>query len=130
MKGINKVTIVGLLGQSPEVRYTQKGQAITTISVATSESWKDKYSGEKQQHTQWHRIVFFNHLAEIANQYLTKSAQVYIEGALRTRKWQDPNGQQRYATEIVASELQLLGKNSKTVDPVYFSNQHTGAVPF
>ena len=107
-RGINKVIIVGNLGQDPEVRYTQAGSAIVNISVATSESWTDKQSGQRQERTEWHRIVFFNRLAEIAAEYLRKGSQVYIEGALRTRKWQDQQGQDRYTTEIVASEMQML----------------------
>jgi len=108
-RGINKVIIVGNLGQDPEVRYMPSGGAVTNISVATSESWKDKQTGQPQERTEWHRIVFFNRLAEIAGEYLRKGSQVYIEGALRTRKWQDQGGQDRYTTEIVASEMQMLG---------------------
>ena len=108
-RGVNKVTIVGNLGQDPEVKYMPSGGAVTNISVATSESWKDKQTGQPQERTEWHRIVFFNRLAEIAGEYLKKGSQVYLEGSLRTRKWQDQSGQDRYTTEIVASEMQMLG---------------------
>ena len=108
-RGVNKVTIVGNLGQDPETKYMPSGGAVTNISVATSESWKDKQTGQPQERTEWHRIVFFNRLAEIAGEYLKKGSQVYIEGKLQTRKWQDQNGQDRYTTEIVANEMQMLG---------------------
>jgi single-strand DNA-binding protein len=108
-RGINKVTIVGNLGQDPETKYMPSGGAVTNISVATSESWKDKQTGQPQERVEWHRIVFFNRLAEIAGEYLKKGSQVYVEGALRTRKWQDQSGQDRYTTEIVGNEMQMLG---------------------
>lgn len=108
-RGINKVILVGTLGRDPEVKYMPSGGAITNVSVATSESWKDKQSGEKKEMTEWHRVVFFNRLAEIAGEYLRKGQQVYIEGSLRTRKWQGQDGQDRYTTEIVASDMQMLG---------------------
>ena len=108
-RGINKVTIVGNLGQDPETKALPSGSYVTNISVATSESWKDKQTGQQQERTEWHRIVFFNRLAEIAGEYLKKGSQVYIEGKLQTRKWQDQNGQDRYTTEIVANEMQMLG---------------------
>lgn len=107
-KGINKVIIIGNLGRDPEVRYMPSGGAVTTLSLATSESWKDKQSGETQEHTEWHRVVMFNRLAEIAGEYLRKGSKLYIEGSLRTRKWQDKSGQEKYTTEIVASEMQML----------------------
>lgn len=107
-RGVNKVILVGNLGQDPETRYLPSGGAVTNITVATSESWKDKNSGQMQERTEWHRVVFFNKLAEIAGEYLKKGAKVYIEGALRTRKWQDQSGADRYTTEIVASEMQML----------------------
>jgi single-strand DNA-binding protein len=107
-RGINKVIIVGNLGNDPEVRYMPSGSAVANISVATSESWKDKQTGQTQERTEWHRIVLFNRLAEITGQYLRKGAKVYIEGSLRTRKWQDANGNDKYTTEIVANELQML----------------------
>ena len=108
-RGINKVILVGNLGGDPETRYTANGAAITNITVATSESWRDKQTGENQERTEWHRVVFFNRLAEIAGEYLRKGRQVYIEGSLRTRKWQDQSGQDRWTTEIVANEMQMLG---------------------
>ena len=107
-RGVNKVILVGNLGNDPETRYTQAGAAITNISVATSETWKDKQTGQPQERTEWHRVVFFNRLAEIAGEYLRKGSKVYVEGALRTRKWQDKEGQDRYSTEIVANEMQML----------------------
>lgn len=108
-RGINKVILVGNLGADPETRYTANGAAVTNVSLATSESWRDKQSGETQERTEWHRVVFFNRLAEIAGEYLRKGRQVYIEGSIRTRKWQDQSGQDRYTTEVVASEMQMLG---------------------
>lgn len=107
-RGVNKVILVGNLGQDPELRYTPSGSAIANMSVATSESWKDKQTGQQQERTEWHRVVFFNRLAEIAGEYLRKGSKVYIEGQLRTRKWQGQDGQDRYTTEIVAKELQML----------------------
>ena len=108
-RGINKVILVGNLGRDPEVKYMPSGSAVTNITVATSESWKDKQTGEQQERTEWHRVVFFNRLAEIAGEYLRKGSQVYVEGSLRTRKWQGQDGQDRYTTEIVANEMQMLG---------------------
>jgi len=108
MAGVNKVIIVGNLGNDPEVRYSNNGAAIANISVATSDSWKDKNTGEKQERTEWHRIVMFNRLGEIAGEYLKKGSKVYIEGKLQTRKWQDQQGQDRYSTEIVADQMQML----------------------
>jgi len=107
-RGVNKVILVGNLGNDPETRYTQAGAAITNVSVATSETWKDKQTGQPQERTEWHRVVFFNRLAEIAGEYLRKGSKVYVEGALRTRKWQDKEGQDRYSTEIVGNEMQML----------------------
>ena len=107
-RGINKVILVGNLGNDPEVRYSQSGSAITTISVATTENWKDK-NGEQQERTEWHRVKFFGRLAEIAGEYLKKGRQVYIEGSLRTEKYTDKNGVEKYATDIIANEMQMLG---------------------
>ena len=107
-RGINKVIIVGNCGQDPETRYMPSGGAVTNLSLATSESWKDKNTGDQQERTEWHRVVFFNRLAEIVEQYVKKGSKVYIEGSLRTRKWQGQDGQDRYTTEIVASEMQML----------------------
>lgn len=107
-RGINKVILVGNLGADPEVRYMPSGGAVANITVATSDSWKDKQTGEAQERTEWHRVVFFNRLAEIVGEYLRKGAKVYVEGSLRTRKWQDQSGVERYTTEIVAAEMQML----------------------
>lgn len=112
MASVNKVILVGNLGRDPETRYSPDGGAITNVSIATTDTWKDKTSGEKQERTEWHRIVFFNRLAEIAGEYLKKGSQVYIEGALRTRKWTDKEGQEKYTTEIVADKMQMLGSRS------------------
>lgn len=108
-RGVNKVILVGHLGADPEVRYMPNGGAVANVTVATTESWKDKSSGEKQEKTEWHRVVFFARLAEIVGEYLKKGAQIYVEGRLQTRKWQDKSGVDRYTTEIVASEMQMLG---------------------
>jgi len=108
MAGINKVIIIGNLGKDPDVRYTAEGAAIANITVATSESWKDKNTGEKKESTEWHRVVFYRRLAEIAGEYLKKGSKVYIEGRIQTRKWQDKEGQDRYTTEIVGREMQML----------------------
>ena len=107
-RGVNKVILVGNVGQDPEVRHMPSGGAVTNLSVATSESWKDKNTGERVDRTEWHRVVFFNRLGEIAGEYLKRGKKVYIEGSLRTRKWQDKEGQDRYTTEIVANEMQML----------------------
>lgn len=112
MASVNKVIIVGHLGKDPETRYMPNGDAVCNITVATSESWKDKASGEKREITELHRVVFYRKLAEIAGQYLKKGSAVYIEGRIRTRKWQDKEGQERYTTEIEASEMQMLGGRS------------------
>lgn len=111
-RGVNKVILVGNLGKDPETRYMPSGGAVTNITVATSESWKDKATGQPQERTEWHRVVFFNRLAEIAGEYLKKGSKVYIEGSLRTRKWQGQDGQDRYTTEIVAAEMQMLDSRS------------------
>jgi len=111
-RGINKVIVVGHLGADPETRYMPSGSAVTNIRVATSESWKDKGTGEQQERTEWHRIAMFGRLAEIAAEYLRKGSQVYIEGRLRTRKWEDNQGNDRYSTEIIANEMQMLGGRS------------------
>jgi single-strand DNA-binding protein len=108
-RGINKVIIVGNVGQDPETRYMPSGSAVTNFTVATNESWKDKQTGEQKDRTEWHRVAMFNRLAEIAAEYLRKGSQVYIEGKLRTRKWQGQDGQDRYTTEIIADEMQMLG---------------------
>lgn len=107
-RGINKVILIGNLGGDPEVRYTPGGSAVTTVSIATSDGWKDKDSGEMKERTEWHRVVFFNRLAEIAGEYLKKGSKVFVEGRLQTRKWQDKDGNDKYTTEIVAGEMQML----------------------
>ena len=107
-RGVNKVILIGNIGNDPESRVAQSGTQMTTLSVATSESWKDKQTGQQQERTEWHRVVFFNRLAEIASQYLRKGSKVYVEGSLRTRKWQDQQGIEKYTTEIIGSELQML----------------------
>ena len=107
-RGINKVILVGNLGADPEVRYMPSGGAIANLSLATSDSWKDKQTGQTQERTEWHRVIFFNRLGEIAAEYLKKGSKVYVEGRLQTRKWQDKNGVDRYTTEIVGSEMQML----------------------
>lgn len=111
-RGVNKVILVGNCGQDPETRYTASGTAITNVSIATSDVWKDKQTGQQQERTEWHRVVFFNRLAEIAGEYLRKGSKVYVEGRLQTRKWQDQQGQDRYMTEIVAGEMQMLDSRS------------------
>ena len=108
-RGVNKVILIGHLGADPEVRYMPNGGAVANVTVATTESWKDKSSGEQQEKTEWHRVVFFARLAEIVGEYLKKGSQIYIEGRLQTRKWQDKSGVDRYTTEIVANEMQMLG---------------------
>jgi len=107
-RGVNKVILVGNCGQDPETKFTANGAAVANLSIATSEVWKDKQTGQNQERTEWHRVVFFNRLAEIVGEYIRKGSKVYIEGSLRTRKWQDQNGQDRYTTEIVGNEMQML----------------------
>lgn len=111
-RGINKVILIGNLGQDPEVRFTPSGTAVANLNLATSDTWMDRQSGQRQERTEWHRIVLFNKTAEIAQQYLKKGSKVYIEGRLQTRKWQDQNGQDRYSTEIVANDMQMLDGRS------------------
>ncbi|MDH3976934.1 MAG: single-stranded DNA-binding protein [Gammaproteobacteria bacterium] len=108
-RGVNKVILVGNLGQDPETRYMPSGGAVTNVSLATTEAWKDKQTNEQVEKTEWHRLVFFNRLAEIAGEYLKKGSQIYVEGQLQTRKWQDKEGQDRYTTEIKVREMQMLG---------------------
>ena len=111
-RGVNKVILVGNLGKDPDVRYTPGGAAVANVTIATNESWKDKQTGEMQERTEWHNVVFFSRLAEIVGEYLKKGSQVYVEGRLQTRKWQDKSGNDRYTTEIVANEMQMLGSRS------------------
>jgi single-strand DNA-binding protein len=117
MASVNKVILVGNLGRDPETRYLPSGEAVTNISVATTDTWKDKTSGEKKEQTEWHRVAFFGRLAEIAGEYLKKGSQVYIEGQLRTRKWQDKEGKDRYTTEIRADSMQMLGSRAGSGEP-------------
>jgi single-strand DNA-binding protein len=117
MASVNKVIVVGNLGRDPETRYMPDGAAITNVSVATSFAWTDKASGEKKEETEWHRVVFRGKLAEVAGEYLKKGSQVYVEGRLRTRKWQDKEGQDRYTTEIVAERMQMLGSRAGSGEP-------------
>lgn len=108
MSGINKVILIGRLGNDPEVKYMQNGGAVANISVATSEKWKDKNTGEQKEHTEWHRITFYRRLAEVVGEYLHKGSMIYVEGKLQTRKWQDQQGNDRYTTEIIANNMQML----------------------
>lgn len=128
MASINKVILVGNLGNDPEVKYMPSGGAVTNISIATTDSWTDKSSGQKQDRTEWHRVVFFNRLAEIVGEYLRKGSQVYVEGSLRTRKWQDQGGQDRYTTEIVAREMQMLGSRQGAGDAGGYSAAPSGGM--
>jgi single-strand DNA-binding protein len=120
-RGVNKVILIGNLGKDPEVRYTPSGSAVANITLATSETWKDKQSGENVERTEWHRVVFYQRLAEVVGEYLRKGAKVYVEGRLQTRKWQDKTtGQDRYATEIIADSMQMLdSKGGSTSAPTY-----------
>lgn len=127
-RGVNKVILVGNLGKDPEIRYTADGRAIANITVATSESWKDKSSGQQQEKTEWHRVVIFGKLAEIAGEYLRKGSQVYFEGKLQTRKWQDQSGQDRYTTEVVVDingQMQMLGGRSGGGGDTSFGNNNS-----
>jgi len=124
MASVNKVILVGNLGADPEMRATNSGDAICNLRIATSESWKDKTSGDKRETTEWHRVVMYRKLAEIAGQYLRKGASVYIEGRIRTRKWQDKDGHDRYSTEIEADEMSMLGGRQETSAPIT-SKSHT-----
>lgn len=129
-RGINKVILIGNVGVEPEVRHMPNGNAVTTLSIATSETWKDKQTGDKQERTEWHRVVCFNRLGEIAGEYVRKGSKLYIEGSLRTRKWQDQQGQDRYTTEIIASELQMLdskGSNNASYDDQPDYNQSSAS---
>lgn len=114
MRGVNKVILVGNLGKDPDVSYLPSGDAVANITIATSESWKDKNTGEKQEQTEWHRVVFYGRLAEIAGEYLRKGSKVYVDGSIHTRKWQDREGQHRYSTEIKASTMQMLDSRGDT----------------
>lgn len=124
-RGVNKVILIGNLGNDPEVRYTPNGSAIANISLATSEIWKDKQTGDNQERTEWHRVVFFNRLAEIVGEFLKKGAKIFVEGSLRTRKWQDKNGMDRYTTEIIASNMQIL--DSRQAGSADYSNNSSSS---
>ena len=129
-RGVNKVILIGNLGQAPEVRYMPNGNAVANVTIATSESWKDKNTGEQVDQTEWHRVVFFRRLAEIVGEYLQKGSKIYIEGKLKTRKWQDKNGQDRWTTEIVASEMQMLdGRAGGTSSGEPSSNSNNNSKP-
>jgi single-strand DNA-binding protein len=127
MASVNKVILIGNLGRDPETRYMPNGEAVTNITLATTESWKDKTSGERQEKTEWHRVTFYRRLAEIAGEYLKKGSQVYIEGRLETRKWQDKEGKDRYTTEIIASEMRMLGSRAGGGAPSYDSSDDAAA---
>lgn len=122
-RGINKVILVGNLGNDPETRFMPSGGAVTNVTIATSREWKDKNTGQPQEQTEWHRVVFFNRLAEIAGEYLKKGSKVYVEGSLRTNKWQDKDGNDRYTTEIIANEMQML--DTKRMDDHNHSGYHS-----
>lgn len=126
-RGINKVILIGNIGQDPEVRHMPSGGAVTNVSIATSETWKDKNTGQPQERTEWHRVVFFNRLGEIAGEYLKKGAKIYVEGSLRTRKWQAEDGSDRYTTEIVASEMQMLDGRDSGAERAPAENASAGA---
>lgn len=128
-RGVNKVILVGNLGQKPEMRYTATQSAVANLSIATTESWKDKESGEMRDKTEWHRVVYFGKLAEIVEKYLDKGSSVYIEGKLQTRKWQDKNGADRWTTEIVGSELTMLGSKSSSSNSPMPSDQSEPPFP-
>ncbi len=118
MASLNKVLLIGNLGADPETRYTTSGDAVCNIRLATTDTWRDKASGEQREATEWHRVVFYRRLAEIAGQYLKKGSQVYIEGRIKTRKWQDKDGQERYTTEVEATEMKMLGRREGQGEPV------------
>ena len=128
-RGVNKVILVGNLGQKPEMRYTATQSAVANLSIATTESWKDKESGEMRDKTEWHRVVYFGKLAEIVEKYLDKGSSVYVEGKLQTRKWQDKNGADRWTTEIVGSELTMLGSRSSSSNSSMASDQSESPLP-
>ena len=127
-RGVNKVILVGNLGQDPDVRFTPNGKAVANITIATSESWKDQ-QGQMQEKTEWHRVVMFGKLAEIAGEYLKKGSQVYVEGKLQTRKWQDQSGQDRYTTEIVAQEMQMLDSRNMASDGGGYQSAPAASAP-
>ena len=123
MASVNKVILVGNLGRDPETRYMPNGEAVTNIALATTETWKDRTSGDRQEKTEWHRVTFYRRLAEIAGEYLKKGSQVYVEGRLETRKWTDKEGKDRYTTEIIATEMKMLGSRSGAGAPSYDTSE-------
>jgi single-strand DNA-binding protein len=136
-RGINKVILIGNLGADPEVRYLASGDPVANISLATSESWKDKQSGQQQERTEWHRVVIYGKMADIASKYMKKGSKVYIEGSLRTRKWQDKNGQEKYTTEVICSDLQLIDSKGNSFEQQdshgaqgYSSSHHKTDLPY
>jgi len=130
MASVNKVILVGNLGKDPEVRYTANGDAVATLAIATSEAWTDKQSGQKQEHTEWHRVVFFGRLAEVCNQYLKKGSSIYVEGNLRTRKWTDQNNVERYTTEVRGDRMQMLGGSKELTNQQVLSLDADSDIPF
>lgn len=130
MASVNKVILVGNLGKDPETRYMPNGEAVTNVTIATTDSWKDKQSGEKKEATEWHRVVFYRRLAEVAGQYLKKGSQVYIEGSLKTRKWQDKDGVEKYTTEIIADTMQMLGSRQGAGDASPRESSGQGQRPY
>ena len=127
-RGVNKVILVGNLGQKPEMRYTATQTAVANLSIATTESWKDKESGENRDKTEWHRVVFFGNLAEIAEKYLDKGSSIYVEGKIQTRKWQDKDGNDRYTTEVLGNQLTMLGSRNSSDSSI--SQDNTSSTPF
>lgn len=128
-RGVNKVILIGNLGKDPEVRYMPSGGAVASCSLATSESWKDKQTGEQQERTEWHNLTFFGRLAEIAGEYLKKGSQIYVEGSIRTEKWQDKEGKDRYTTKIVVNEMQMLGGRSGAGAPSMPGDEGSSRAP-
>jgi len=127
MASVNKVTLIGNLGRDPETRYMPNGEAVTNITLATTDTWKDRTSGERQEKTEWHRVTFYRRLAEIAGEYLKKGSQVYVEGRLETRKWTDKEGKDRYTTEIIAAEMKMLGSRAGAGAPSYDASDDAGS---
>jgi len=129
MASVNKVILVGNLGRDPEIRYMTNGEAVANVTIATSESWKDKASGEKKEITEWHRLVFYRKLAEIVGQYLKKGSTIYVEGRIRTRKWQDKEGQERSTTEVEVTEMQMLGGRQNASSSSGGEAEYGGSMP-
>lgn len=129
MASVNKVILIGNLGRDPETRYMPNGEAVTNVTLATTETWKDRNTGDKQEKTEWHRVTFYRRLAEIAGEYLKKGSQVYVEGRLETRKWTDKEGKDRYTTEIIASEMKMLGSRAGAGAPSYDASDEAAPQP-